>query len=115
MNLEPQIAFAARSDDPPALEIRINFGILAGRDATPAEIDDLARALLAHVQDVSIVSEQHYEVGHGHEATVHQVRVAVDAVVLPEDEPELELVTQQLLQASAVWAEHCASVRHAEL
>ena len=39
-------AFAVREHDPPALEVRVNFGLLAGRAATPAEIDRLADLLL---------------------------------------------------------------------
>ena len=42
---EPAIAFATRTFEPPALEIRVNFGMFAGREATPAEIDVLATAL----------------------------------------------------------------------
>ena len=39
---EPALAFATRTFEPPALEIRVNFGLFAGREATPAEIDVLA-------------------------------------------------------------------------
>jgi signal transduction histidine kinase len=38
------VAFAVTRERPPAIEIRINFGILAGREASPAEIDALGRA-----------------------------------------------------------------------
>ncbi|MDQ4095691.1 MAG: hypothetical protein M3174_05765, partial [Actinomycetota bacterium] len=61
MSESPPIAFAT-SPDRPALEIRVNFGVFAGRDATPAELDELARALLAEVGEVSIVAEQRHEV-----------------------------------------------------
>jgi hypothetical protein len=36
---EPALAFATRTFEPPALEIRVNFGMFAGREATPAEIN----------------------------------------------------------------------------
>ena len=114
MDLDPPVAFPAKPDAP-ALQIRINFGILAGRDATPAEIDDLARQLTLIVPDVTIVSEQHYEIGHGHEATVHQVRVEADESVLPADEAELEEVSRRLLDTASRWAQACAADRHAEL
>ena len=42
---EPSIAFAASTIEPPALEIRVNFGMFAGREATSVEIDDLATQL----------------------------------------------------------------------
>ncbi len=115
MDFEPPIAFATRAGDPPALEIRVNFGILAGRDATPAEIDDLAHTLLAIVEDVSIVSEQHYEIGREHEATVHQVRIAIGRDSLPDDPIVVETLTQQLVATAGRWAEACAAERHAEL
>ena len=34
-------------------ELRINFGVFAGRSATPAEIDALARVLLPELGDVT--------------------------------------------------------------
>ena len=115
MNLDPPIAFASRHDDLPALEIRVNFGILAGREATPAEIEELGRELLAVVEDVTIVSEQHYQLGRGHEATVHQVRVAIANDAVPDDEPVLEALTQQLVDTAGRWAQACADERHADL
>jgi hypothetical protein len=36
---EPALAFATRTFEPPALEIRVDFGMFAGREATPAEIN----------------------------------------------------------------------------
>ena len=114
MNLDPPVAFPAEPTSP-ALQIRINFGILAGREATPAEIDDLARQLTLVVADVTIVSEQHYEIGHGHEAMVHQVRVEAEESVLPTDEAELEEVSRRLLDTASRWAQACAADRHAEL
>ena len=51
-NLAP-IAFLDEDGD-----IRVNFGMFAGREATKAEIDDLARALLEEVDAITIVAEQ---------------------------------------------------------
>jgi hypothetical protein len=104
------IAFAVHQAEPPSLEIRINFGILAGREATPAEIDDLGRALLEIVPDVSIIAEQHYEIGRSHEAVVHLVKIELD----PDADPTAAL-EQALVDAAASWAEACAEARHAEL
>ena len=58
---EPALAFATRTFEPPALEIRVNFGLFAGREATPAEIDDLAAALRDKVRALTIVSEARHE------------------------------------------------------
>ena len=49
MSTDPQLAFYQRQPEPPGLEIRVNFGIFAGRAATAAEIDELAQALLTKV------------------------------------------------------------------
>jgi hypothetical protein len=114
MHVELPIAFAAETEEPPALEIRVNFGIVAGREATPAEIDELARTLLAVVEDVEIVSEQHYEVGREHEATVHQVRVRISRDALADDGAR-DALTQQLVDAAGRWAEACAAERHTEV
>src|SRR3954451_16653284 len=46
------LAFVAQQHDPPALEVRINFGVATGRTATPAEVDRLAALLLDEVGDV---------------------------------------------------------------
>jgi hypothetical protein len=108
VDFEPPVAFAVTRADPPAAEIRINFGILAGRDATPAEIDELGRELLAIVSDVSIRSEQRYEMGHGHEAVVHLVTVSLD-----EGAPLADELERQLVDAAERWARACADARHA--
>jgi hypothetical protein len=39
---DPQISLRVREQDEPGIEIRVNFGLFAGRHATPAEIDELA-------------------------------------------------------------------------
>lgn len=114
MDLDPPVAFRAEPSAP-ALQIRINFGILAGREATPAEIDDLARELTLIVEEVAIVSEQHHEIGHGNEATVHQVLVEVDEASLPSDGRELAAVSRRLVDTASHWARSCAAERHAEL
>ena len=114
MDVDPPVAFPARPVAP-ALQIRINFGILAGRDATPAEIDDLARQLTLIVADLTIVAEQHYEFAHGHEAMVHQVRVEADESALPTDEAELEELSRRLIDTASRWAQACAAERHADL
>ncbi len=115
MNIEPVIAFVEESSDPPGLEIRINFGIFAGREATPAEIDELAVQLLPEVHDVSIVSEQRHEIGEDVEASLHQVRVEVAAEQLPASEAEIRALTGRLVAAAERWARACISDRHAEV
>src|SRR5262249_6647177 len=52
MTAEPQLAFCVREVEPPGVEVRVNFGVFAGRRATPAEIDELAKVLLPKVGEV---------------------------------------------------------------
>ena len=50
MRIEPELAFVTRTHDAPGLEIRVNFGIFAGREATPAELEELAHALVPELE-----------------------------------------------------------------
>ena len=56
-------------------ELRINFGVFAGRSATPAELDDLARTLLPELGDVTIIAEDRRELNESSETSLHQVRI----------------------------------------
>jgi hypothetical protein len=111
INFDAPVAFSVVRTAPPAVEIRVNFGIMAGREATAAEIDDLGRALLAIVPDVSIVSENHYEMGQGHEAVVHLVKIELDE----DDAAPSDELQEQLVAAAGDWAATCAQARHTEL
>ncbi len=93
------IAFVADDGD-----IRINFGMFAGREATDAEIDDLARTLLEEVRDVTIVAERHFVMDRQMEASVHQIRVESGS-----GDP------RPLLALCADWAETRIAERHADL
>lgn len=111
---EPLIAFAA-THEPPALEIRVNFGVFAGRDTTAAEIDDLAKALLPEVPEISIVSEQRHEVSEEVEVSLHQVRIEVATEHLPANATELDALRERLIAACKKWAWTCIDDRHAEV
>jgi hypothetical protein len=115
MQTEPGIAFATRTHEPPGLEIRINFGMYAGREATPAEIDELGKALLARVQEVSIISEERHEIADSSEAQLHQVRVEVPSEGLPRDDHELDELRGRLVEVSERWAQACIAERHVEV
>jgi hypothetical protein len=112
---EPEFAFAIQKPEPPALEIRVNFGVFAGREATSAEIDDLAKALLPKVGEVAIVSEERHELTDHSEASLHQVRIEVDPEHLPDDEHELDHLAGRLVEAADSWARSCVADRHAEV
>jgi hypothetical protein len=109
------IAFAVHEHEPPALEVRVNFGIFAGREATPAEIDELATQLLEKVGSVSIVSEERHEIDAHSEAAVHQVRIEVGADSLPEEQRGREELAGRLIETAERWAGVCIADRHVEL
>ncbi|MCP9484900.1 MAG: hypothetical protein MSC30_03480 [Gaiellaceae bacterium MAG52_C11] len=109
-----RIAFVADPRPEAAIEVRVNFGIFAGREVTPAEIDELARVLLPEVSAVSIVSEQRHEIDAGVEVSMHQLRIEVAPNALPEDTDVATLGTRLAVLAEH-WAEGCISERHAEI
>jgi hypothetical protein len=116
MRAEPStIAFAVHEHEPPALEVRVNFGIYAGREATPAEIDELATQLLEKVGSVSIVSEERHEIDTHSEAAVHQVRIEVGADSLPEERRSREELAGRVIETAERWAGDCIAERHVDL
>lgn len=115
MEIEPQLAFFRRSPEPPGLEVRVNFGIFAGRAATAAEIDELAQGLLTKVGEISIVAEERHEIGEDSEASLHQVRVEVDPEYIPADEHEADVLAGRIVEAADSWARGCVASRHAEV
>lgn len=100
---EPSIAFA-RSDR----EIRVNFGLLTGREVTAAEVEELAKELHPRLESFSIIAEQHFEFGGDVEASVHQVRIELDGPV--DDE-----LRGRLLEIAERWAGACAADRHVDV
>jgi hypothetical protein len=108
------LAFLTPLHDPPGLAITVNFGMFAGREVTPAEIDELARALLPYVADVTIIAEERHEISRETEASVHQVRVEVAGEDMPEGDLS-DALQSRLLQAAERWAETCIAERHAEV
>ena len=112
---EPAIAFATKSSEPPALEIRVNFGMFAGREATAAEIDDLGAQLLDKVTEVTIVAEARHEISAHSETAVRQVRIEVAGDELPAGEHELDELRGRLIEAAERWARECIAGRHVEI
>jgi hypothetical protein len=108
MEPQPPIAFVTMQEDPPGLQIRVNFGVFAGRFATPAELDELGAALLEQVRHVSIVAEDRHEMSPDSEAAVYQVRVD-----LPEAVPSPQL-EERLVETAEQWARTCVEERHTE-
>jgi hypothetical protein len=111
MRVEPQIAFCVREVESPGVQVRVNFGVFAGRRATPAEIDELARLLLPKVGEVAIVAEERHEISEGSEASLNQVRIEISQDHLPDDEHELHVMCGRLVEATETWARTCFADR----
>ena len=112
---EPAPVFSPAADRSPPLELKVNFGLFSGREATPAEIEQLGRDLLAKFAYISIVSERRFEIGADAEGTVHQVRVEVGSEFLPRDEGQLAELRGRLLEVTERWVQSCVADRHAEI
>lgn len=112
---EPVLVFAGSEREPPVLELRVNFGVFAGREATAAEIDSLAKELLAKVDHVSITSERHHEIGAGTESAVHQLRIEVPAEALPLWGRDVSELRGRLIELTERWALACIADRHEEV
>jgi len=106
---EPAISLLVRDHDEPGIEIRVNFGVFAGRHATPAEIDELALALRELIPSFAILSEERHEFGDAVEASVHQVVVEVPQEYAGHG---AEVLAEQIRLAANGWALECIASRH---
>src|SRR3954468_17513918 len=86
-------------------ELRINFGVFAGRSATPAEIDQLARMLLPELGDVTITAEDRRELNDRSETSLHQVRIEL------AESTDVERV----IEVAEEWAQAHIDDRHADV
>jgi hypothetical protein len=102
--LEPSAVVVNRGE-PSDFEVRVNFGMIAGREATPAELDELASRLVPLLGSVSIIAEHRQETDGNAEIELHQVRID-----LTEDDPIADVVA-----LAELWAEECFNARHAEI
>ena len=91
-----ELVFRAPARAQVPLEIRVNFGVFAGRNATQAEIDDLAHSLASLVDSFAIVAEERHEFGGAREASLRQV-----VIEIREDSPA---TVDGVLQLTERWA-----------
>ena len=102
--IDPMIAFVVPGGET-GPEVRVNFGVFAGREATPAELDELAGVLVRDFGEASVVGEHRHEAGPDAEGAVYQVRIEL------RDEADGERVAA----TAAVWAMACVDERRAEV
>ncbi len=104
---QPTLLFVADAEGDADLELVVNFGIFAGREATPAEVERLAHALLEELESVEIICEQRYEFDREVEATVYRIRVELP----PGSAGRLG----ELRDRVDAWAQACIGERHISL
>ena len=115
MKTGPVYAFVVSEPERPGLEVRVNFGVFTGRDATAAEIDELAHALVPEVGEVSIVAEQRHEVSEETEVALHQVRIEVGEDQLPPTGEERDALGARIVEEAVRWLDSCVADRHVEI
>ena len=81
-------------------DVRVNFGVFAGRNATRAEIDDLARTLRDEAGAFAIVAEERHEFGGDVEAVVRQI-----VIEIPDARED------RVLEIAERWATACIHAR----
>lgn len=114
MQVEQVIAFAVEQE-PAGLEIRVNFGVFAGRDATTAELEELGKLLVPEAGEVSIVGEERHEMTEDVEVVLHQVRVAISPEHVPAEPAEYKAFCERLVGLAEIWARQCINERHGEI
>src|SRR5436309_14626802 len=114
MQVEQALAFVVEQE-PAGVEIRVNFGVFAGRDATTAELAELGKLLLPEAGEVSVVGEERHELADGVEVVLHQVRVAVPSDVVPDGRAERKQFCERLVTLAEIWTRQCINERHSEI
>ena len=97
------IAFCVRDPDSLTAEVRVNFGVFAGRNATQAEIDDFARVLQDEVGAFSIVAQERHEFGDASEASVRQVVIEIGEAD--------DALCDRVVRLAEAWAADCIKAR----
>jgi hypothetical protein len=106
--MKQAIAFRVRDPEIPALQVRVNFGVFAGRNATQAEIDDLAGGLNEEVGAFAILAEERHEFANGVESSVRQILIEVS----PEDAgSDVDDLCRRVMARTERWAAACIRER----
>jgi hypothetical protein len=112
VDIEP-IAVTVTRDSP--LELTVNFGTFARREASRSEVDKLGEMLLELVSGLTLFAGHRYEFSQGAtESTAYEVKIEFPPFVLPTKELELEPLVVKLLERVALWAHESAATPPAE-
>ena len=106
--MDPAIAFRVPAHAGPALEVRVNFGVYAGRNATAAEIADLAHVLRDEAATFTVIAEERHEFGNDVETSLHQVVIEIER----ENADDLSDETcKRIVETANRWATACVASR----
>ena len=98
---EPALAFRDADHAGPGLVVRVNFGVYAGRNATQAEIDDLARSLRDLADSLAILAEERHEFGGDVETMLRQIVIEITS----------EVDDGEIIGRAEAWARSCIASR----
>jgi hypothetical protein len=104
---DPAVSFRVRDHKRPGLEVRVNFGVLTGRQVTQAEIDDLARLIRTIAPAFEIVAEERHEFGDAIETSLHQVVIEIPGA--GDD------IAADVVGTADLWAHSCYATRHIDI
>jgi hypothetical protein len=111
---EPAVVFAPDLRELAAVELCVNFGLLAGREVSAAEVEQLAVQLLTRVARVSIVSERRFELGEGGGGAVHQLRIQVTPGAVGFEHDDLAELRGRLMEITERWLAACLAAHTRE-
>jgi|SRR5690349_6868275 len=100
---------------PPAVTVVANFGIVAGRRASNADIEKLWESVERIVPQATITVEDHHQFGKRTATYVHQVTVAVSSDAIRETQQDQELLRKRLEETLAEWVTDSTDRVHGEL
>ncbi len=112
MDTEPVAAYVSQESP---LELTVNFGLFAGREAFRDDVDRLGEALLALVSGVTLFAGRRYEFASGAaEVAAYEVEIRFPTFILPTEPAEHEALVDKLLETVSLWARDCAASPPAE-
>jgi hypothetical protein len=112
VDTEPVAAYVSQESP---LELTVNFGIFAGREAFRDDVDRLGEALLALVSGVTLFAGRRYEFAPGAaEVAAYEVEIRFPTFILPTEPAEHEALVDKLLETVGLWARDCAASPPAE-
>jgi len=112
--VDTELVAAYVSQESP-LELTVNFGIFAGREASRDDVDRLGEALLALVSGFSLFAGRRYDLARGAaEVANYEVKIRFPTFILPTGSAEHEALLEKLLETLGLWARDRAASPPAE-